>query len=495
MRVLLEMRPALDGHAGIPQETRLLFNGLRTLDGINVEGLIQSSSHVLAKGLPAVESRWHAPLTRDKQINRFSRVVVSLQQRISNAHLAAVGMAMRRLLGGRESLSRFEATHFRDFIWRMLFARTLPYENFDAVTCADFRVARVPWTAMHRCALIFRKFGYALYPRIDTSDYDVMIVETPYPAIVSPLTRLVVRYHDAIPLLMPHTISDKVYHQASHFYALRNNVSRGGFFSCVSDATRRDLLSIFPQAESRSVTIYNMVSHHYFPEESSPVRIPEIIATRRNDRIPVRANPALDQSPGNGLAQIDFILIVSTVEPRKNHTTLLAAWEQLRTERFPNLKLVVVGMLGWGHKAIVKKFRPWMERGEMFVLADVPAPELRLLYKHARATICPSFGEGFDFSGVEAMRSGGAVVASEIMVHREVYGDAAEYFSPYSVEEAAGAIAAVIDPAQRERRLELVKKGAATSRRYLPDLILPQWHDFLYEIHRFGDGRASGGQT
>jgi hypothetical protein len=192
------------------------------------------------RGLPAVESRWHAPLTRDKQINRFSRVVVSLQQRISNAHLAAVGMAMRRLLGGRESLSRFEATHFRDFIWRMLFARTLPYENFDAVTCADFRVARVPWTAMHRCALISPGSLATRCTLASTlSDYDVMIVETPYPAIVSPLTRLVVRYHDAIPLLMPHTISDKVYHQASHYYALRNNVSRGGFFSCVSDATRK----------------------------------------------------------------------------------------------------------------------------------------------------------------------------------------------------------------------------------------------------------------
>ena len=28
MKVLLELRPALDGHSGIPQETRLLFRGL-----------------------------------------------------------------------------------------------------------------------------------------------------------------------------------------------------------------------------------------------------------------------------------------------------------------------------------------------------------------------------------------------------------------------------------------------------------------------------------
>lgn len=488
MKVLLEMRPALDGYAGIPQETRLLFNGLRSLHGVNVDGLIQSSSHVLAKGLPADASRWQAPLTRDKQINRLSRVVISLQQRVSNAHLAAVGMAVRRLLGGSEKLGRFEATHFRDFVWRMLFARTLPYENFEAVTCADFRVARVPWTAMHHCALLTRKVGYALYPRLDTSAYDIMIVETPYPAIVSPSTRLIVRYHDAIPLLMPHTISDKVYHQASHYHALRNNVIHGAVFSCVSDATRKDLVSIFPQAEGRSTTIYNMVSHHYFPEESSPARVPEIISTRRNDRIPARPSVAWNGGMKDQAATPDFLLVVSTVEPRKNHATLLAAWEQLRTERFPDLKLVIVGMLGWGHKAIVKKFLPWIERGELFVLTDVPAPELRLLYRHARATVCPSFGEGFDFSGVEAMRSGGAVVASDITVHREIYDDAAEYFSPYSIEDAARAIASVLDPLRRERRLELIDKGATNSLRYLPDRILPKWHDFLHQRLHAGPG-------
>jgi hypothetical protein len=52
LRILVEMRPAFDGHAGIPQETRLLFRGLSSLPGANVEGLIQSSNRVIAKGLP-----------------------------------------------------------------------------------------------------------------------------------------------------------------------------------------------------------------------------------------------------------------------------------------------------------------------------------------------------------------------------------------------------------------------------------------------------------
>ena len=77
------------------------------------------------------------------------------------------------------------------------------------------------------------------------------------------------------------------------------------------------------------------------------------------------------------------------------------------------------------------------------------------------------------------MRCGGNVVASDIPVHREVYGDAAEYFSPYSVVDVAGAIRRVIDPAQPARRQELIEVGAGVSARYLPEVILPKWQAFL----------------
>ena len=516
------MRPALDGHAGIPQEARLLFRGLSLLDDVNVEGLIQSSGRILAHGLPAKPSAWTKPLTEDKKINRLSRVVISLQQSPNprpkfyekvgetlDYAVASVELIFTNIFGGQQQLSRFETTHFRDFIWRALFAKTLPFEDFDVVTRANFRVASIPWTVMQTCALATKKLGAAIYPRLNTSDFDVMVAETPYPGTVSPNTKLVVRYHDAIPLLMPHTISDKAYHQASHYNALRKNVESGAYFACVSDATRRDLISIFPQAESRAVTIHNMISHHYFDEDSSPKRVREIIRTRQNGNVEFKrlntAEISAKSPPGRALEpnvanevanevddnlivrnnekdsskSLDYLLIVSTIEPRKNHLTLLSAWEQMRTEGFPELKLVVVGMLGWDHKPIVKKFRPWLEREELFMLEDVPAPELRLLYKHARATICPSFGEGFDFSGVEAMRCGGAVAASDIPVHRDVYGAAAEYFTPYSAPDIAAAIARVVDPAAPLRRTELVRDGTVVSAQYMPEKILPQWQNFL----------------
>jgi glycosyltransferase involved in cell wall biosynthesis len=281
---------------------------------------------------------------------------------------------------------------------------------------------------------------------------------------------------------MPHTISDRRFHQAFHYRALRKNVASGAWFACVSDATRKDLVSIFPQAEERSVTIHNMVSHHFTSEPSAASRVPEIVRTRINVRIKPRMDLAIARRLFEEVAKVekfDYLLIVSTIEPRKNHLTLLSAWEKLRLERFPTLKMVIVGSLGWHHKQIVRKCRPWLERGDAFLLEDVLSAELRVLYGHARATVCPSFGEGFDFSGVEAMKSGCPVVASDIPVHREVYADAAEFFNPYSIDALFHALQSVIDPALSARREELLTKGTTVARRYEHASILPKWQSFL----------------
>jgi len=486
LRVLLEMRPALGGHAGIPQATRLLFRSLALLDEVRVEGLLQTHKRVLSSGLPPRGRGWMGKLSTDQQLNRLGRVVIALEQGTwaSPVHATAltIMMAVKHLLGGNQKLTRFDAGHFQDFVWRKFFARTLPPEDFELVMRAAFRIARIPWNAMHICGLVTCKMGYPLYPRLDTSDFDVMIAETPYPAAVSKTTKLVIRYHDAIPLLMPHTIVDRRFHQAFHYRALRKNVAGGAWFVCVSDATRRDLISVFPRAEERSVTIHNMVSHHYSNEPSDARRIPEIMRTRINTRIKPRMDLSLAQKrlEESGRAEtFDYLLVVSTIEPRKNHLTLLSAWEKLRVECFPKLKMLIVGSLGWHHKQIVRKFQPWLERGEAFLLEDVLATELRVMYSHARATVCPSFGEGFDFSGVEAMKCGNPVVASDIPVHREVYADAAEFFNPYSVDSMSRAIQSVIDPARSGRREELITKGAVVAERYTHDSILPKWQSFL----------------
>ena len=342
--------------------------------------------------------------------------------------------------------------------------------------------------------------GRAVYPRLDTSGIDVFIAQTPYPGRVSKGTAMVVHYHDAIPVLMPHTISDRAFHHASHFNALSANVRDGAWFVCVSEATRQDLLRLFPEAEPRAVTIHNMIPSHYYPGASEPQRLPGIVRRHQHGEfVPPRGRKPgrtyqlarrfsseeqtdafFQQAFGDGCR---YLLMVSTIEPRKNHQRLLEAWEVLRDKVDADLKLVFVGHIGWDYKNVLDACEVWIQQGGLFMLHGVPSDSLRQLYRHALVTVCPSVGEGFDFAGTEAMRCAGVVAASDIPVHREVYGDAAEYFDPYDTSSLVQALRNLIDaPDADEQREELRAKGIEQSAAYMPERIAPRWVEFLQRV-------------
>ncbi len=494
------MRPAFDGYSGIPQETRLLFRGLGQLPCVEAVGLIQSGNLPLQPGLPVRRGEVVALTDPADVLGRLSRVVVSLQQgalshrleRLRNLLLMYGGTALAvagSLVGKKVSLTAFDPTHFRDFVWRSMFAKSLPAEDFDQVTSAPYRILRWPWSPLNAFGVATSLLGKACYPRLDTMGVDILIAETPYPARVSGSTRMVVRYHDAMPLLMPHTVKNRSLHRAMHFEALKRNARDGAWFSCVSDATRSDLLSILPEVEARAVTIPNMISHHFRREERAADRVSEIVWSRKNRQAPHEGGADISaQDVVEG--RMSYLLMVSTIEPRKNHEALLDAWELLRAGRYPKLNLVCVGALGWDHQHILQRFTPWLRRGGVHLLHDVPAEDLRLLYRHAEATVCPSFGEGFDFSGVEAMCSGGVVAASDIRVHRDVYADAAEYFGAYSPADLATLLDGLLDPDAGARRQALVVRGGEVSAQYRPERVLPQWQALLKRLCAADSGDA-----
>ena len=481
LQVLLEMRPALDGFAGIPQETRLLFRGLCTMPALQVQGLLQTSMHFLAADVVA-------SLDAQPPTNRFDVVDLYLRRRRVALWLALATLLLPRYRAVKTTL--FEPHNFAGFFWQRLFAKTLPVADYVLVTVPSYRVCRVPWNVMQSAGLYALKLlRRPAYPRLDTTGVDVFITQTPYPAQLGPHTKMVVRYHDALPILMPHAFANAARHHATHWHALRSNVESGAYFACVSEATRQDLLRLFPQVADRAVTIHNMVSHEYFDEESSAQEVLKIVRTRLNEQS-LQTRPKFtfagqqdsfyQQHLG---APFKYLLMVSTIEPRKNHLTLLAAWQNIRAQLDPSIKLVLVGSLGWDVAPILQPMREWIDQGALFVLSGVPAAELRVLYKHAAVTVCPSLAEGFDYSGVEAMRCGGVVIASDIAVHREVYGAAAEYFEPHSKIALVEVCKKVLyDSSATEIQNSLRLRSKTLSAQYLPQAILPKWNDFLLRL-------------
>lgn len=477
-RILVDLKPAFDGYSGIPQETRLLYWGLRQLAGYETRGLLQHGSSHLSAGLPRDDD-----LPAGERIHRLSQVIASITehayagksfQKQFLRELALRRLESRTRRGHAVPTSLFDAAMFGDFTWRALFEKTLAPGLRKDVESGLFHVVQPSRQHFQKVGLrSLRSQAAPRFPRLDTGEFDLFLAQTPFPGELSPTTRMVVRYHDAVPLRMPHTIRDKSFHLATHYQALRANVRAGAWFSCISEATRADLLALFPEVEARSEVIPNIVAGSYDEDEHQP---PGLVTDLIRNR--AAASAATGALPGQEGKPLEYLLVVATLEPRKNHHTLISAWETLRYRGFPDLKLVLVGSPGWEFQPILDAMAPWARRGELFHLENVPARELQALYRHAALTVCPSLFEGFDYPGVEAMRCGCPVAASDIPVHREVYADAADYFDPYDIDAAAEVLARMLRQPSAERAGRTAR-GREISRRYTPEHILPQWAAFL----------------
>src|SRR5260370_35529818 len=120
LRILLELRPALGGHAGIPQATRLLFRRLAMLDGVEVEGLLQSGEKLLRSGLPQNGPGIFWPMSSDQQLNRLGRVVIAIEQGVWNSPvyvaLHTIVMAVKHIFRRQQELTRFDHPPFPHLI-------------------------------------------------------------------------------------------------------------------------------------------------------------------------------------------------------------------------------------------------------------------------------------------------------------------------------------------------------------------------------------------
>lgn len=136
----------------------------------------------------------------------------------------------------------------------------------------------------------------------------------------------------------------------------------------------------------------------------------------------------------------EFMLMVGTLEPRKDHATLLEAIK--RGGSFP--LLVVAGAIGWNSRSILKLVREAEAEGRVRYLGRVSDRELAILYGAAQVMVCPSLYEGFGLPVLEAMVCGCPVVCSWSSSLPEVGGSAARYFRPRDADGLARQLGGVL---------------------------------------------------
>ncbi len=248
--------------------------------------------------------------------------------------------------------------------------------------------------------------------------------------------------HDITPLLFPE------FHPRQRVWAhqrlMKKSLQQCDKIITVSEQTKRDVAAYFGYAE-KLVRIYPGVRDLMLNETAA-------------DEIP---------------SDVPFILVVGTIEPRKNHRAIIEAFDLLCEEN-QDVQLYIVGDRGWNVN-IDELIASSAHRHRIVYFGYVQRSRLLEFYLKARLCVYVSLYEGFGFPLAEAMKLGCAVVTSDMGSMKEIAGDAAVLVNPESPEEIMRAMLTLVN--SQDLREDLIAKSkeraqAFTWERYIQALDL-----------------------
>jgi glycosyltransferase involved in cell wall biosynthesis len=156
----------------------------------------------------------------------------------------------------------------------------------------------------------------------------------------------------------------------------------------------------------------------------------------------------------------DYLLAVGTIEPRKDHLTLLRALAAVPGAPL----LVLVGGIGWKVKPILAQIRVQEKAGRVRYLGRVDDEWLPALYSAAGLSVYPSLYEGFGLPVLEAMACGCPVLCSDSSSLPEVGGNAAAYFRTGDDSDLARKLRSLLF--DEERLTVMSAAGSARARHF-----------------------------
>lgn len=228
--------------------------------------------------------------------------------------------------------------------------------------------------------------------------------------------RHVVTVHDLASRYFPETLGAPVLAQLRR---LEEYILTADAVLTVSQTTKHDLVTFLNIAPERVTVVYNGVSGKFCRLDGVPERV------RLQYRLPDR-----------------FLLFVGTVEPRKNLTRLVKAFD-LAARQIPHA-LVIVGATGWKTAPLSQAVSESPFRDRIVFTGYVDDGDLPAIYNLADALVYPSLYEGFGIPVVEAMACGAPVITSNVSGLAEIADGAAVLVNPLDVCQIAEAIERVV---------------------------------------------------
>lgn len=274
--------------------------------------------------------------------------------------------------------------------------------------------------------------------------------------------RQVVTIHDLFPLDHPEWFAPNFVR--CYRAVMPRLIRRARRLIAVSEYTKQRIVAAVPQAQAKTIVIHSGIGSQFQPGNS------------------LAAEQAAHET---GLPSRQYVLSVSSLEPRKNVARILLAWQRALPGLPPGLWLVLAGKRGNASVFGSGEAGPVPER--VAFTGYVPDRLLPGLYAGAQAFLFPTLAEGFGFPPLEAMACGVPVLTSNTSSLAEVCGGAACLVNPLDVDEIARAIRPLVEDPSVRRRLR--ERGLARARRFSWDNAARATSDLIEQEMHSEDGR------
>jgi len=256
-------------------------------------------------------------------------------------------------------------------------------------------------------------------------------------AIKNDKIRKIYTLHDLIPILHPEYFSSPYNERLVR--EVMDSIGKDDFAFAVSQSTKNDMLNYRPDLNPEHIHVAHLAASELFYK-----------VTDKNKLVQIKQKYGISETP--------YILSLCTMEPRKNLSSLVAAFKKIINETPEiNLQLVLIGSYGWNSSDVLDEIQKIINQKPKAIVITgfVPDEDLAALYSGALVFVYPSFYEGFGLPVLEAMQCGVPIICSNTSSLPEIVGDCAILINPESVPEIINAIQLVLTDSKIRKKMQL----------------------------------------
>ena len=324
--------------------------------------------------------------------------------------------------------------------------------EFFSLRNHDKKLANIEPYLMDNCEINMSRFSGFVYKAVST------FIPLPYSwffgkgsdithffnYIVPPFVhgKKVVTIHDMVYKAFPETMNSKT--RILLNLAMNKSMKRADAVVTDSEFSRSEIIKYFPQYRDKVEVVPCGVDCDMFK--------------------PVQDRSIIEKVKANHNIKGKYFLYLGTLEPRKNLTRLVKAYEILSRRKEDCPLLVLAGGKGWLYDEIFEEVNKSGLGDKVIFTQYIPGEEICPLMNGAEAFVFPSLYEGFGMPPLEAMACGTPVIVSGSASLPEVVGDCGLIVDAYSEESIADAMGKIAD--NEELRKQLSEKGIIRAREF-----------------------------